>query len=232
MAASGLILAGGMALNAAAFAADPVALVEDVSDAAAGVAAFDYLPTGKVVELGRDGRLVVDYLRSCAHETIVGGIVTIGIDHSLATGGSFKSEKVECHGTSFRLTTEQAARAGVLVLRDMPLKQEAADGARRIDQTIYGSSPLIDMSGALRPERSGKVRLVVERLDVPGERVALDIAPEALVRGAFYDFAAAGRALQPDGIYRLAVGKISVVLKVDRFAAAGHGPVLGRLVRL
>ncbi|MFI4988945.1 MAG: hypothetical protein ACHQF3_16080 [Alphaproteobacteria bacterium] len=224
------ILAAGLAANLPASAADLVALVEDVSGAAAGITAFDYLATGKVIELGSTGRLIVDYLRSCARETITGGTVTIGIAHSSVTGGALKSEQAQCHGERFRLTAEQAARAGVIVLRKAPAKEDAAD-PQNIGQTIFSTSPLIDVSGALALKRNGKTQLIVERLDVSGERMALDIVPAALVHGAFYDFATAGRSLVPDGVYRLTIGKASVILKVDPSAAAGRSPLLGRLVR-
>jgi hypothetical protein len=47
----------------------PVALVEEVSGAPAGVEFMDYVETGKTLELARGG-IVLSYLNSCVRETI------------------------------------------------------------------------------------------------------------------------------------------------------------------
>lgn len=220
----GAILGANLALAMPAIAADPVALVEEVSGTAAGVALLDYLPTGSVIDLTGGGSLVVDYLQSCMRETITGGTVTIGIDHSLITGGAVQRQKVECDGGQLRLSTDQAAKSGVVVFRKAKPPRDASAGALGIDQTLYSASPLIDLRGG--------GRLVIERLDQPGERIELDIPPGQLLRGTFYDFAKAGRALAPGGVYRVEAGERSLVVKIDPFATAGPGPLAGRLLRL
>jgi hypothetical protein len=58
----------------------PVALVEEVSGAPAGVEFMDYVETGKTIELGARGGIVLSYLNSCVRETISGGTVTVGTD--------------------------------------------------------------------------------------------------------------------------------------------------------
>src|SRR5580700_11021164 len=111
------ILIGAIVFSAAAaagtlgpppvLAADPVALVEEVSGTSAGIDFMDYLSAGKILKLGSTDKLVIDYLRSCVRETITGGVVTIGADESRVVGGSVKREKVQCDGGKLRLTTDQ-----------------------------------------------------------------------------------------------------------------------------
>ena len=71
----------------------PVALVEEVSGAPAGVEFMDYVETGKTIELGARGGIVLSYLNSCVRETISGGTVTVGTDQSDVQGGKVARTK-------------------------------------------------------------------------------------------------------------------------------------------
>jgi hypothetical protein len=229
-AASVALLALGVIVAVPAWGAgpvgvDPVALVEDVTGKPPGVAFLDYLPLGKVVQLGAGDRLVIGYLRSCVRETITGGTVTVGAEESAVVGGAVKREKVQCDGGKLRLNADQAAKSGVVVFRKGPGKDALKAGtADKVDQTIYGASPLVELPGV--------GRIVVERIDQPGERIELDVGKAQLLRGKFYDFAKSGRALAAGGVYRVEAGGRSVVIKVDPGAVAGAGPLAGRLIRL
>ena len=75
-----LALAAGM--SPALAGPIPVALVEEVSGAPAGVEFMDYVETGKTIELGARGGIVLSYLNSCVRETINGGTVKVGTDQS------------------------------------------------------------------------------------------------------------------------------------------------------
>ena len=90
--------------------------------------------------------------------------------------------------------------------------------------TIYGLSPIF--------ETTGRGKLVVERLDLKGERHDVDIVAGSLARGKFYDFARAGTTLQPGGIYAASLGARRTVFSVDQGAEAGSTPIIGRLVRV
>ena len=68
-------LATGM--SPALVAPIPVALVEEVSGAPAGVEFMDYVEAGKTIELGARGGIVLNYLNSCVRETITGGTVKV-----------------------------------------------------------------------------------------------------------------------------------------------------------
>jgi hypothetical protein len=205
-----------------ASAADPVALIEDVSGTPPGVEFMDYLAAGREIHLGQNDRLVIDYLRSCWRETITGGTVTIGPEQSSVSGGTLSREKIECDGGKLRLSTDQAAKSGVVVFRAPP--KPAAGSKFAVERTIYGLSPLIEIGGA--------GTLVVERLDKLGAPLTLDIKPGQLVRGAFYDFARDGLALVAGGVYRASVGSRAVVFQIDAKAKSDATAPAGRLLKL
>jgi len=216
-----LLALGGFAVDAAV-AAEPVALVEDVSGTEAGVEFMDYLAAGREIRLAAKDRLVLDYLRSCWRETITGGIVTIGAEQSTVVGGAVSRDKVECDGGKMRLTADQAAKSGVVVFRAPP-KPGAAHNAP-VERRIYGLSPIVELGGG------GK--LVVERLDKPDAALVLDIAPAQLLRGRFYDFARNGQALAAGGTYRASIAGRSVVFQIDAKAKPGATAPAGRLLTL
>jgi hypothetical protein len=54
----------------------PVAVIEDVRGNPAGLQVMDYVEPGKVIQLGSNDSIVLDYLTSCWRETITGGTVT------------------------------------------------------------------------------------------------------------------------------------------------------------
>src|SRR6516164_7401780 len=90
--------------------------------------------------------------------------------------------------------------------------------------TLFGLCPVFEV----RPP--GK--LVVERLDQPGEHHEIAVTEQALVRGAFLDFAKSGVALAPGGIYRAKLTDREIVFKIDPHAKPGDAPLVGRLARL
>ncbi len=63
---------------------------------------------------------------------------------------------------------------------------------------IYGLSPVIELA------KPGK--LVIERIDLPGERIESAVTAKSLVKGKFYDLAAAGKSLMPGGTYAATLG--------------------------
>ena len=101
---------------------------------------------------------------------------------------------------------------------------EAAAAVPHPQVTLYGLSPVFE----LRPGG----RLVVERLDQPGERHEFAVTDQQLVRGAFLDFAKVGVALAAGGIYRAKLAGREIVFKIDPDAKPGDVPLAGRLARL
>jgi hypothetical protein len=219
----GLAAALPVSFAGGARAADePVALVEDVMGSPIGIESMDYLAAGRVLRFkGKEGA-VVSYLASCVRERIVGGTATIGSEHSKVAGGMVERDKVPCDGGRLRLSTEQAAKSGVVVFRAPP-KPNQSGSAATIDRTLYGLSPVVDLSGG--------GRLKIERIDQPGERIEIELPATQLMRGTFYDFAKAGKSLAPGGIYRASALERTITFRVDPDAKPGLAPIPGRLLR-
>ncbi len=210
-----LAAAAAAAVPCGAIAAGPAAIVEDVDASLAGVAFMEYLEAGRVLQLGANGMVAIGYLRSCLRETITGGTVTVGSEQSVVTGGSVVRERVECDGGALELTTEQAGKSAVLVLRKLP--GSAAGAMPQPTLTIYGASPVIKLTG-------GGAAVEIERLDRPRDTLKIAVA------GGLADLAATGQSLKPGGLYRARAGEAEIVFKVDAFARPGKGPIIGRLI--
>jgi hypothetical protein len=197
----------------------PVAVVEDVQGKISGVEFMDYVAPGKVIKLGPGSKIVLGYMKSCWRETITGiGTVIIGEEQSMVHLGDVKSAKVDCDSHA--------------QLVDRAVGESAATIVRSINQpppvstrfTLYGLSPII--------ETSGRGRLVLERLDVRGERYDVDLTAASIVHGKFYDFAKTGTKLKPGGTYALSLGSQRTVFLVDPAAESGSAAIVGRLMRL
>src|SRR6201997_4907053 len=217
-----LLQAAGMLVSPVA-AQTPAALVEEVGGGVMGVQFMDYVEPGQVIRLGGHDRLVLGYLKSCWRETITGGTVTVGTEQSAVAGGEVARAKVACEGGKMMLSAELAGKSGAMVFRQAP-KPQAVAAIPHPEFTLYGLSPVFEV----RPP--GK--LVVERLDQPGERHEIAVTERELVRGAFLDFAKSGVALAPGGIYRAKLADREIVFKIDPDAKPGEAPLVGRLARL
>jgi hypothetical protein len=205
-----------------ALAADPAAIVEDAKGKL-DVDFMDYVEAGRVVKLGAGDELVLSYLRSCWRETIKGGTVTVGTEQSTIVGGTIRREKMTCDGGKMRLSSDQAAKSGVMVFRAPP-KPGAAAAAAAPEMTVYGLSPVLDIKGG--------GRVTIARVDQPGAPLAFDVPAKQLTRGSFFDLAKTDQALAAGGVYRLSVGDRNIVFKVDPDAKPGQAPLLSRLIRL
>src|ERR1700740_3012097 len=89
----------------------PTALVEDVKSATADVEFMDYVGRGQVIKLGPAGVLVLSYLKSCEHEAITGGTVTVGAERSDVKDGQIVRTEVPCAGGKMLLTSQQASQS-------------------------------------------------------------------------------------------------------------------------
>ena len=88
---------------------------------------------------------------------------------------------------------------------------------------IYGLSPVIEIA------KPGKI--VIERIDRPGEKFEANLTAKMLVKGRFYDLAAPASRSQPAAPSRH--GRIAARGVQGRSAArSGASPIVGRLVRL
>ena len=185
-----------------------------------GAEFMDYVAPGKVIKLGPEGMVVLGYMKSCWRETITGiGTVIVGQEQSMVHLGEVKAGKVKCD-FSHSLIDREVSESAATVVRSIdaavsPLPQ----------LTLYGLSPVVEIVG-------GRGRLVIERLDVRGERYDVDLSAASTVRGRFYDFASTNTALTPGGTYAASLGPRRTVFLIDRQAKPGLTPIIGRLVPL
>jgi hypothetical protein len=196
----------------------PTALVEDVKSTTADVEFMDYVGNRQVIKLAPGDVLVLSYLRSCAHETITGGTVTIGMERSDVRDGQVVRTKVPCDGGKVQLTSAQAAVSAASAFR-----LQSAEG----ELTLFGRTPIMQMPKDLTPEER---TLIIRRTDRPGERheVKLDTAFPA---GGFYDLSKNRVQLASGGTYEATVGNHKVTFHLDRGATSGSAAIVSRLVR-
>ena len=212
---------GLIALAGAARAETPVAVVEDVYGKVTGAEFMDYVVPGQVIKLGPGGMIVLGYMKSCWRETISGvGTVIVGTEQSAVHLADFKAGKVPCDTAQMEKLPKEVGESAATVVRS--LKESAPAGPPPL--LLHGTSPIV--------ATSDRGNLVVERIDVKGERYEVDLAHAALAHGKFYDFAKANTALTPGGVYAATLKSKRQVFQIDPEATAGTGPVIGRLVSL
>ena len=208
-------------LTGAASAQPPVALVEDVQGKVTGAEFMDYVVPGQVIKLGPGGTVVISYLKSCWHETNSGiGTVIVGAEQSAVHLADFQAGKVPCDPSQAEKIGREVGESAATVVRS--LKQETPPAAQPL--VLHGLSPIV--------ATSGRGRLVVERLDVKGERYDVNLSPATTTHGKFYDFAGTRIALKPGGMYSATSNSKQVVFRIDTDATPGAGPIIGRLVTL
>ncbi|HKS20720.1 MAG TPA: hypothetical protein VJS63_16070 [Bradyrhizobium sp.] len=215
------VCAGLLALAIPAAAESPVAVVEDVQGKVTGAEFMDYVTPKTVIKLAAGGSVVISYMKSCQREKISGlGTVIIGTDESFVQFADVKREKTNCDPSHARATTKETSEVAATVLRSLG---QSASTTIKPQLTLYGTSPLV--------EARGRGTLVVERLDVKGERQQIELNGSQ-PKGKFYDFATANRALAPGGIYSVTFGSAKLVFRIDPEAKSGATPIVGRLIRL
>jgi len=196
----------------------PTALVEDVKSTTADVEFMDYVGAGQVIKLRPGDVLVLSYLKSCEQETITGGTVTVGTEHSEVDGGKIARTKVACDGGKVELPSKQATETAATAFRLQSASHEP---------TLYGRAAMIEIP-RLHPGESHE--LVIERIDQPGERIEIKI-DERLSEGGFYDMATTNKRLTPGATYKASIGDHKITFKVDASATSGRTSVVSRLLR-
>lgn len=195
----------------------PTALVEDIKSGTAEIEFMDYVGSGQVIRLAPTDVLVLSYLKSCEHETITGGIVTIGAQRSEVQNGKVVRAKVACDGGKMRLSAQEANTSAAGAFR-----LQSAD----IEPTLYARTPVIQLPRHLGEERT----LVIARTDRRGERHTLSVDEKAAAAG-FYDLAAAKLRLTRGATYEASIGGRKLTFLVDRQAKSGAAPIVSRLLR-
>src|SRR5207245_11532903 len=119
---------------------------------------MDYVGSGQVIRLAPGDVVVLSYLKSCEHETITGGTVTVGAERSDVEGGRIVQAKVPCDGGKMRLSSEQASASAASAFR-----LQRAD----IQPRLYARTPVIQFPRVLAGEDR---TLLIERKGRSGER--------------------------------------------------------------
>jgi hypothetical protein len=209
---------GFIAFTGVANAQAPVAVVEDVQGKVSGAEFMDYVVPGQVIKLGAGGMVVLGYMKSCWHETISGiGTVIVGTEQSSVHLADFKADKVPCDTNQSQQVGQEVGESAATVVRS--LNEDKLGGPQTL--LLHGTEPMV-----MTREHG---RMVVERVDVKGERYEVDVTP---TRGRFFDFAKTRIALKPGGAYSLTLNSKYAVFVVDPNASPGASPVIGRLVML
>jgi hypothetical protein len=223
IAASSLAAAAAAATPAVARAPAPlvpIALVEDVKSATAGVEFMDYVGAGQVIKLAPGDKLVLSYLTSCQHETITGGIVTVGFRESNVQGGEVARTTVPCDGGNMQLSSAEASKSAATAFRVQ---------SAEIHPTIFSRNPAIQLPKDLpRDART----MVFTRTDQPGERPHTIVVDESYVISGFYDMADINLDLTPGAVYEVTIGTHKLTFAVSPDAKGGRSPVVTRLLRL
>jgi hypothetical protein len=196
----------------------PTALVEDVKGATSDVEFMDYVGNGQVIKLQPGDVLVLSYLKSCEHETITGGTVLVGADHSEVQDGQIVRAKVPCDGGKMRLSSQQASKSAATAFR-----LQSAD----IQPDLFARTPVVQLPKVLA---SGDRTLLIERIDRRGERHEIKI-DDTIAAAGFYDLAKSNVSLTRGAVYNASIGSHKMMFQIDAKATSGPAPVVSRLLR-
>ena len=180
----------------------PTALVEDVNSTTADVEFMDYVGNRQVIKLAPGDVLVLSYLKSCEHETITGGTVTVGMERSDVRDGQVVRAKVPCDGGKVQLTSAQANASAASAFR-----LQSAD----TEPTLFARTPMVQLPKGLSPEQR---TLTIQRTDRPGERHELKL-DDAIAAAGFYDLTTTKVSLARGGSYDASIGGRRLTFHID-----------------
>ena len=163
----------------------PTALVEDVKSATADIEFMDYVGNGQVIKLEPGDVLVLSYLKSCEHETITGGTVMVGAEHSEVRDGQDRPGQ----GPLRRRQDAADLPAGEQERRQRVPAPECGHPSRTSTRAPPWSSFPRSWLAADRT-------LLIERTDRRGERHEIKI-DDAIAAAGFYDLAKINVKLWP-----------------------------------
>ena len=196
----------------------PVAIVEDIQADGSKLSFMDYVTEGRVIQLGKHGKVTLGYLNSCRRETITGGTVKVGARKSDVKDGSVLGEVVECDGGDANLSGQQAATSGALAFRGAAPKQKI--GLAKAELTIYGTAPVVRL-------KQSNTEITIERVDKRSKTYRYHIP------GKYIDLADKRLSLELGGIYRIrAHNGASKTFKIDKYAEMGKISIVSRLIDL
>jgi hypothetical protein len=169
-----------------------------------------------VIKLGADDVLVLSYLKSCEHETITGGTVTVGMQRSEVQDGKVVRAKVPCDDGKMQLVAQQASQSAASSFR----LQSAP-----ILQRVYARTPVIRLPKLAANERD----LLIARTDRKGERYEVKI-DDSVAAAGFYDLAETNLSLARGATYDATIGEHKLTFRIE-LKASERGPIVSRLLR-
>ena len=196
----------------------PTALVEDVKSATANIEFMEYVRNGQVIKLESRDVLVLSYLKSCEHETITGGTVTVGVERSDVQDGQIVRAKVLCDGGRMQLSSQQASSSAASAFR-----LQSTD----TQPMLYARTPLVQLPKGLASEDR---TLLIERTDRLGERHNFKI-DDTVAGAGFYDLAKTDVSLTQGATYNARIGRHKLTFQIDANATSGPAPIVSRLLR-
>ena len=181
-----------------------------MKSATAGVEFMDYVGDGQTIRLAPGDVLVLSYLKSCEHETITGGTVTVGRGAQRGARRPNRPGKVPCDGGKMQLSAQQASASAASAFR-----LQSAD----VQLALYARTPVVQFPRILASEDR---TLLIERTDRQGERHEFKI-DDAIAAAGFYDLAKINVSLTPGAIYEATIGGHKMTFQVDANAEFRSG---------
>jgi hypothetical protein len=208
-----------------AFAADPVALIEEAPENRDDIIFMDFAYPGTQYTLAATETLVLGYMSSCMRETITGGTVKVGADQSEVTGGKVKRETVTCDNKVMDLASNDATEAGVAVFRGYSPKG-AGPAPSKSPAEIQGTVPvlqdLVPIIKMRKPPEADEVFTITKLGSIEGFSVPID-------KRGIADLRKLGVELEAGERYTIGTQKRTLIVEVSYFAVSGGGP-LERLI--
>ena len=198
----------------------PRAIIEEIDAPGINLEFMDYVHEGQVIDLKLKQSISLSYLSSCTQETIVGGLVVVGLRQSVVTGGSLDRQNMTCPSAKLSLTKSQGKASGVIAFRAPPRSKAPVKNQKILLRHV---SPIIEVGEA--------EQLRLDRLEPFRPEFKLKLSRKNLLRGRFVDFGKLGIKLTPGSVYRATFGKRSVEFGIDSLAVNETVPLIERLIR-
>jgi hypothetical protein len=200
------------------YAAQPVAIVEDINAPSTRLEVMDFLSQGQTIKLGKSEKIVLGYMNTCFRETITGGTVKIMEMQSEIHGGQLIREEVECSGAQTDLDGQVASKSGAMAFRGAGGNSV---GLAEPDIILMGTSPVFIF------EKPARNTITITRMDKKGE------VHKLTANAKYLDTSKKQMRLHRGGLYKAELSEtVFKVFKID--SKASHQPVavISRMVRL
>jgi hypothetical protein len=217
------VVLAALAVPTVAFAADPVALIEEAPDNRDDIVFMDFAYSGTHYTLSAGETLVLGYMSSCVRETITGGTVVVGAEQSEVTGGKVSRETVTCDNKVMDLASNDATEAGVAVFRGFsPDAAAPSKTPAEIQGTVPVLQDLVPIIKMRKPPAPEEIFTITKLGSIEGFSVPID-------KRGIADLRKLGVELEAGERYTIGTQTRTLIVEVSYFAVSGGGP-LERLI--